>query len=207
MNETIETNNNIMGSLASRTRAFLPIKKRTAPQEETQINPEEAPVVIVGAGIVGLVLALALHKHVGIKAELYEKALAFHDDVGAGMGMYPNGLRVIRDIDPELLAKIQSAGYPYLMRRLEVRKWTKNRYDHFSIIKSRYPCRGLYIYSTETPICLPTVLLILVSFFPMHTIQEARWNRSRGCRRISSIGRRRSAIVWNSPVAVTKDPV
>jgi 2-polyprenyl-6-methoxyphenol hydroxylase-like FAD-dependent oxidoreductase len=36
-------------------------------------NQEPATFVISGAGIVGLVLALALKKHVGIKAEIYEK--------------------------------------------------------------------------------------------------------------------------------------
>ena len=77
-------------------------------------------VVIVGAGIVGLVLALALDKHCGIQAELYEQAPAFHDDVGAGMGMYPNGLRVIRDISRDLLHQIQQAGCPYVIRRIEV---------------------------------------------------------------------------------------
>jgi hypothetical protein len=78
-------------------------------------------VVIAGAGIVGLVLALALAKHAKIKADLYEQASTFSDDVGAGMGMYPNGLRVIRDISPALLERIQRAGYPYLHRRWEVR--------------------------------------------------------------------------------------
>lgn len=81
-----------------------------------------AEIVIVGAGIVGLVLALALQKHLGIKPEIYEQARAFHDDVGAGMGMYPNGLRVIRDIDPKLLEKVSDAGYPYMFRRWEVRR-------------------------------------------------------------------------------------
>lgn len=80
-----------------------------------------APVLIVGAGIVGLVLALALDKYCGLKVELYEQAQAFADDVGAGMGMYPNGLRVIRDISPDLLKQIQEAGFPYLLRRFEVR--------------------------------------------------------------------------------------
>ena len=94
----------------------------------TPVNPAEpeepAEIVIVGAGIVGLVLALALDKHCGIKVELYEKAKAFHDDVGAGMGMYPNGLRVIRDISPELLQQIRQSGHPYLFRRWAVRKNT-----------------------------------------------------------------------------------
>ncbi len=31
--------------------------------------------------------------------------------------MYPNGLRVIRDISPQLLERIRAAGYPYLYRR------------------------------------------------------------------------------------------
>jgi salicylate hydroxylase len=82
---------------------------------------EEGPaqVVICGGGIVGLVLALALHEHVGVKAELYEKVSAFHQDVGAGMGMYPNGLRVIRDISPSLFDSIRDSGHPFLLRRFE----------------------------------------------------------------------------------------
>jgi salicylate hydroxylase len=86
-------------------------------------NQEQVParIVIVGAGIVGLVLALAIKKNINITPELYEQAPAFHDDVGAGMGMYPNGLRVIRDISPSLLKAIRNAGHPYLYRRWEVR--------------------------------------------------------------------------------------
>lgn len=49
-------------------------------------DKEPATVVIAGAGIVGLVLALALQKHVGITAEVYEKAPAFHDEVGVSVG-------------------------------------------------------------------------------------------------------------------------
>jgi len=69
-----------------------------------------------------LVLALALVEHTGgnLRPELYEQAPAFHDGIGAGMGMYPNGLRVIRDINPELLYRIRAQGYPYLFRRWEV---------------------------------------------------------------------------------------
>ena len=82
---------------------------------------EPAKVVISGAGIVGLVLALGLKNHIGITPELYEQAHTFQEDLGAGMGMYPNGLRVIRDISPKLLASIRESGYPYLYRRWEVR--------------------------------------------------------------------------------------
>jgi ribulose 1,5-bisphosphate synthetase/thiazole synthase len=121
-----------------------------------------APVTIVGAGIVGLVLALALDKHCGIKAELYEQAQAFHDDVGAGMGMYPNGLRVIRDISPELLQAIQEAGYAYVLRRYEV-------CHSYSIVLSRvlsrsksHRCFLLYSISRQCVILLPIFQSILV---------------------------------------------
>ena len=35
------------------------------------------------------------------------------------MGMYPNGLRVLRDISPQLFREVQEAGYPYKYRRWE----------------------------------------------------------------------------------------
>ena len=85
-----------------------------------QIQDEEpAEFVIAGGGIVGLVLALALKKHLGITAEIYEKAHRFVDDVGAALGMYPNGMRVLRDIDPNLLKAIKAQGYAYKYRRWE----------------------------------------------------------------------------------------
>lgn len=80
---------------------------------------EPCQCLIAGGGIVGLVLALALKKHVGIIPEVYEKAEGFADDVGAALGMYPNGLRVIRDIDPKLMEAIKEAGRPYKYRRWE----------------------------------------------------------------------------------------
>ena len=84
-----------------------------------EYNEEVKHVVISGAGIVGLVLALALKKHVNMKVEIYDKASAFQENVGAGLCMFPNGLRVIRDISPELLEKIRNCGYPLLRRRFE----------------------------------------------------------------------------------------
>jgi salicylate hydroxylase len=82
---------------------------------------EEIPaeIVICGGGIVGLVLALAVKKHLGIIPEVYEKATAFHDDVGAAISMYSNGLRVIRDISPDLLHAIRENGAAYEYRRWE----------------------------------------------------------------------------------------
>ena len=83
-------------------------------------SAEEAKVVIAGAGIGGLALALALRKHCGLAGsdiEVYEQAPAFGDGVGGGMGLYANGLRVLQDIDPALLATVRSYGYDYLYRR------------------------------------------------------------------------------------------
>ena len=92
----------------------------TSSRPDDGVFEEVEPIIIIGAGIVGLALALALEKHCGLKVNLYEQATAFHDDVGAGMGCYPNGLRVIRDISSDLLGSIQDIGYPYLLRRYEV---------------------------------------------------------------------------------------
>lgn len=89
----------------------------SATAEEEKSDDEQ--IVIAGGGLVGLVLALALHKHVGVTPVIYEKVPSFQSDVGAGMGFYANGLRVIRDTSPALLDQIREAGYPYLYRRWE----------------------------------------------------------------------------------------
>lgn len=101
-----------------------PTDNQPVSQTSTMVSHQShkpAKIVISGAGIVGLTLALGLKKHIGITPELYEQAPTFQEDIGAGMGMYPNGLRVIRDISPKLLASIRESGYPYLYRRWEVR--------------------------------------------------------------------------------------
>jgi salicylate hydroxylase len=91
----------------------------SAAEAADQPPPPAAAVAIVGGGIVGLVLALGLREKLGVTAEIYEQAGRFADDVGAGMGMYPNGLRVIRDVSRSVFEEIRSAGHPYLYRRWE----------------------------------------------------------------------------------------
>ena len=79
-----------------------------------------APVLIAGAGIGGLVMALALKKHCGLRGEdieVYESARAFRNDAGGAMGLYANGLRVLRDISPDLLKAVRESGYDYVYRR------------------------------------------------------------------------------------------
>jgi len=82
-------------------------------------------MVIVGASIVGLVLALALHQHVSVSAELYKQAPCFAKNVRAGMGLYTNGLWVICDIDCNLFDQIKQAGYPYVYYKWEQHNGTK----------------------------------------------------------------------------------
>jgi 2-polyprenyl-6-methoxyphenol hydroxylase-like FAD-dependent oxidoreductase len=123
------------------------------PSPETAVSPPppesaSSDITIAGGGIVGLVLALALKKHLNIIVDIYEQAEAFHDDVGAGMGMYPNGLRVIRDVSPNLLQKIQEAGYAYQYRRWMVRivrggTFTSVDFRRLSPIHSFCHCRCL----------------------------------------------------------------
>jgi salicylate hydroxylase len=86
---------------------------------ESSSSSLPADVAIVGGGIVGLTLALALHRHVGIQPAIYESAAEFAREVGAGMGMYPNGLRVLRDIDPALVQELRRNGQPFGSRRWE----------------------------------------------------------------------------------------
>jgi len=124
----------LQGTTDTPTRQYLSlISQATAGSNHGRQNPnrhhfqpgndtnEPAPttVVIAGDGIVGLVLALALKKHCGIVSEIYEKADQFYEDVGAALGCYSNGLHVLRDIDPELLARVQDEGWSYDYRRWE----------------------------------------------------------------------------------------
>jgi FAD-dependent urate hydroxylase len=53
----------------------------------------QAPVVVIGAGIGGLATALALDR-AGIAVEVYERAPELNE-VGAGIGLWPNALRAL----------------------------------------------------------------------------------------------------------------
>lgn len=93
-----------------------------SPQQQQQQQPP-ATIVIIGSGIVGLVLALKLQTQLGITAEIYERQASplssSQEGGGAGLGLYPNGLRVLRDISPGLLQGVRGAGYPYQRRNWE----------------------------------------------------------------------------------------
>jgi salicylate hydroxylase len=57
------------------------------------------------------------------------------DDVGGAIGMYPNGLRVIRDIDSGLLAKIRAASEP-----IQIRRWVRHDGAEIAAASEYYLC-------------------------------------------------------------------
>lgn len=93
---------------------------------------------IIGGGIVGLVLALALHEHLNATSiHIYEKVASLHQDVGAGMGLYPNGNRVLRDINEELLQQVREAGHLY-----DYRRWDQHDGNEIITAEESALCRG-----------------------------------------------------------------
>lgn len=97
------------------------------------IQEKKSPFVVVsGAGVAGLLLALAL-KNIGLKVEVYEQAPEFGDGVGGAIGMYPNGLRVIRDISPDLLHNIRKNARPY-----EKRRWMRHDGSEIAVADEEY---------------------------------------------------------------------
>lgn len=75
-----------------------------------QPEPQPAPaqtfhIAIVGAGLGGIALAIALSRH-GIPYTLYESAAAYAT-VGAGVGIGPNALRAMDSIDERFRAQFE----------------------------------------------------------------------------------------------------
>ncbi|ERT00606.1 salicylate hydroxylase [Sporothrix schenckii 1099-18] len=62
-------------------------------------------LAIVGGGITGLVLAIALHKR-GIHVTIYEQAAAF-GEIGAGVGLHSNAVRAMKICDAAISAGFQ----------------------------------------------------------------------------------------------------
>ena len=65
-------------------------------------------IAIVGAGLGGLACAIALHKK-GYNVQVYEKAQEFLP-VGGGLGLLPNGLKILDNIQPGIVEKIKNSG-------------------------------------------------------------------------------------------------
>ncbi|OOQ88357.1 3-hydroxybenzoate 6-hydroxylase 1 [Penicillium brasilianum] len=68
------------------------------------VTPERYPIAIVGGGIAGLTLALALEK-LGVRYVLFESQSSLAPDRGASVGLQPNGLRILDQLG--LIDKIE----------------------------------------------------------------------------------------------------
>lgn len=73
----------------------------------TNKNNQEK-IAIIGAGLGGLACAIALHKK-GFNVQVYEKAQDFRP-VGGGLGLLPNGLRSLDNIEPGIVEEIKNSG-------------------------------------------------------------------------------------------------
>ncbi len=72
-------------------------------------NTISQPIIaIVGAGLGGLACAIALHKK-GYNVQVYEKAQDFRP-VGGGLGLLPNGLKSLNNIQPGIVEEIKNSG-------------------------------------------------------------------------------------------------
>lgn len=68
-------------------------------------NPKNFSLAIVGGGIGGLCLAVALH-HRNVPFHVYEAASEF-SEIGAGLGLGPNAVRALELLDPQILEGYQ----------------------------------------------------------------------------------------------------
>ena len=96
---------------------------------------QQGKIVIVGAGIAGLCLALVLRKH-GIAARVVEKAPAL-TEIGAGIQISANGMRVLRWLGLEDAMRAQACN-PKFFRAVDWRDGHElhtiaYREDHFQL--------------------------------------------------------------------------
>ncbi|GAX25804.1 hypothetical protein FisN_9Lh003 [Fistulifera solaris] len=90
-------------------KASFPVVSRS-PQHE---------VIIIGGGLVGFVLALALEKYTGRKVPVYERSATMLPYVGAGLVLQQNGLKVLQNIDETLYEAILQASSAFTERTWE----------------------------------------------------------------------------------------
>lgn len=67
-------------------------------------------IAIIGGGITGLTLAIALCKR-GISCTIYEQAAAF-GEIGAGVGVHPNAVRAMRICDERSMPILEAHSSP-----------------------------------------------------------------------------------------------
>lgn len=92
-------------------------KRRTPMPLASDATHHEA--IIIGGGLVGYVLTLLLEKHTGRRVPVFERSAALSPNVGAGMILQQNGLKVIRDIDENLYQDIFESSFALTERTWE----------------------------------------------------------------------------------------
>jgi 2-polyprenyl-6-methoxyphenol hydroxylase-like FAD-dependent oxidoreductase len=97
-----------------------------------QHHKKDPHCIISGGGVAGLLLALSL-ANLGLKVSVYEQADEYGEGVGGAIGLYANGLRIIRDISPDLLKKLRSFGRSYVFR-----KWFRHDGTIVAVAEEKY---------------------------------------------------------------------
>ncbi|KAH6900629.1 hypothetical protein B0T10DRAFT_33098 [Thelonectria olida] len=69
-------------------------------QTTSSSSSSKFDVAIAGGGIAGLITAIALLKHPGVRVQVYERASEFRE-IGASIGLGPNGLRSLEALGVE----------------------------------------------------------------------------------------------------------
>jgi len=100
-------------------------------------------VAIIGGGIGGLTTAIAFRK-IGFDVNVYERATELKE-VGSGMSLWPNAVRSLNQIDPNILLRLQTRGRT--LRRLLMKdaggEWIK------ALPLPAADCSGIAIHRAE----------------------------------------------------------
>ena len=98
---------------------------------------------IIGGGIGGLTTALALRK-VGFAVDVYERAPELRE-VGSGISLWPNAVRSLNQIDPDILSTLRSRGRS--LRRLVMKDSSGEEIRTLPLAVSG--CSGIAVHRAE----------------------------------------------------------
>lgn len=98
---------------------------------------------IIGGGIGGLTTAIALRK-IGFQVDVYERATELKE-VGSGMSLWPNAVRSLQQIDPQILARLTTRGRA--LRRMLMKDENGDRIKTLPLPAD--DCSGIAIHRAE----------------------------------------------------------
>ncbi|HEV2103767.1 MAG TPA: FAD-dependent monooxygenase [Candidatus Acidoferrum sp.] len=98
---------------------------------------------IIGGGIGGLTTAIALRK-IGFDVNVYERAGELRE-IGSGMSLWPNAVRSLNQVDPEILARLTRPGRS--LRRMLMKDQNGERIKTLPLPAG--DCTGLAIHRAE----------------------------------------------------------